>query len=105
MSGDPEIVYECDLEDAPEKVWRALTEPELLEAWILDGAADVSCEVLEAEPGRSVRYGWRDGGPVDSEVSVEIRPANGGGTHFRLVHSAKAPSREPAVEMRFRWAA
>ena len=96
-----EVVVECDLPDAPEKVWRALTEPALLEAWLLDGAPDVSCEVLEAEPERSVRYGWRDGGPVDSEVSFQITRTGDGGTHLRLVHSAV----RPATEMRLRWAA
>ena len=28
------LVFECDLEEPPEKVWRALTEPRLLEAWL-----------------------------------------------------------------------
>jgi len=30
-----EIVVECDLPDAPKKVWRALTVPELLGAWLM----------------------------------------------------------------------
>ncbi len=28
------ITVECDLDAPPEKVWRALTEPELLSAWL-----------------------------------------------------------------------
>lgn len=28
------LVFECDFEEPPEKVWRALTEPRLLEAWL-----------------------------------------------------------------------
>jgi uncharacterized protein YndB with AHSA1/START domain len=34
-SSDIEIVTECDLPDPPEKVWRALTVPELLAAWLM----------------------------------------------------------------------
>ena len=30
------VTTECDLPDAPEKVWRALTEPELLARWLPD---------------------------------------------------------------------
>lgn len=30
------LVFECDFEEPPEKVWRALTEPQLLEAWLAD---------------------------------------------------------------------
>jgi len=28
------LSFECDLEEPPEQVWRALTEPELLAAWL-----------------------------------------------------------------------
>jgi uncharacterized protein YndB with AHSA1/START domain len=28
------LVFECDFDEPPAKVWRALTEPELLEAWL-----------------------------------------------------------------------
>ena len=38
MQSDPSysLVFECDFEEPPEKVWRALTEPQLLEAWLTD---------------------------------------------------------------------
>ncbi|RUW11496.1 SRPBCC domain-containing protein, partial [Mesorhizobium sp. M1A.F.Ca.IN.022.05.2.1] len=29
------LSFECELPDPPEKVWRALTEPELLAAWLM----------------------------------------------------------------------
>ncbi|WP_395383190.1 SRPBCC domain-containing protein [Mesorhizobium sp. UC22_110] len=59
-----DIVVECDLPEAPEKVWRALTEPEIVAAWLLPndirsetgqrfslGAEGrIACTVLEAEP-------------------------------------------------------
>ena len=69
------LSFECDLPDPPEKVWRALTEPELLAAWMMPNDmkakaasrfafagpdAPIECEVLEAEPGRLLRYSWRE---------------------------------------------
>jgi uncharacterized protein YndB with AHSA1/START domain len=82
-----DIVVECELPDPPEKVWRALTEPALIDAWLVQGDPAIECEVIEAEPETSVRYRWRDGGGVASEVRIEIAPS-ADGTHFRLVHSA-----------------
>jgi uncharacterized protein YndB with AHSA1/START domain len=113
------VVLECDLPDAREKVWRALTERDLLGAWLMpndirpevgarfqlqataapagEGAAvecaPVKCEVLEAEPGRKLR--WRQQEPVDavsprlfveSVVTFELSDLPGGGTHLRVVH-------------------
>jgi uncharacterized protein YndB with AHSA1/START domain len=37
------IVVECDLPEPPEKVWRALTVPELLAAWLMPN--DIRAEV------------------------------------------------------------
>jgi uncharacterized protein YndB with AHSA1/START domain len=90
------LVFECDFEEPPEKVWRALTEPRLLEAWLKtdDQPRNTPCEkeaavrqplsaparvqgqigssryeILTAEPHRLLRYGWRDrqSGPGDSD--------------------------------------
>ena len=32
---DDTIITECDLEDHPGKVWRALTEPDLVASWLV----------------------------------------------------------------------
>lgn len=96
------VVVEADLEAAPEKVWRALSEPDLLGAWLLpndihpqpgerfafdDEGGRIDCEVLEAEPGRSLRYSWREADAgVGSEVSFVLTPTPTGGTHLRVVH-------------------
>lgn len=99
------LVFECDFEEPPEKVWRALTEPELLEAWLANDEPGQSresrdthspdCEILSAEPHTRLRYRWRDresGGEesepreVDSVVTVELSPGRAGGTHLRLTH-------------------
>ena len=116
---EPEVVVECDLDDPPEKVWRALTEPELVEAWLTEGEPGVACDVIEADPGRAVRYAWRDGG-VPSEVSFEISETADGGTRLKVAHSvvtepvlmafprrtrASARLARRPMEMRLRWAA
>jgi uncharacterized protein YndB with AHSA1/START domain len=101
------LVFECDFEEPPEKVWRALTEPQLLEAWLTPAdaprtdsaegrpAAPPPCEILTADPHRLLRYRWRDreGGAMDpverevqSVVTVELAPGPEGGTHLRLTH-------------------
>jgi uncharacterized protein YndB with AHSA1/START domain len=93
------LVFECDFEEPPEKVWRALTEPRLLEAWLTTDDAprmpSGNCEILTAEPHRFLRYRWRDradgpddsgGREVHSVVTVELAPCPTGGTHLRLTH-------------------
>ncbi|PLP58556.1 ATPase [Mesorhizobium loti] len=101
-----DIVVECDLPEAPEKVWRALTEPEIVAAWLMpnDIKAEaghrfslgtegrIDCTVLEAEPGRMLRYSWREfsrpegTSGFDSVVTFELARAANGGTHLRIVH-------------------
>lgn len=119
-SGEFSVVTECDLPHPPEKVWRALTVPELLGAWLLPNdirpiegerftlhengpSGDrIDCEVLEAEPYQRLRYSWRDGearnNALTSVVTFELSRAREGGTHLRIVHSgarAKAPTMAP----------
>jgi uncharacterized protein YndB with AHSA1/START domain len=108
------IVVEYDLPYPPEKVWRALTEPQLLAAWLMqndikpqlghrftfraapvpgwDGV--VHCEVLAVEPDRRLRYSWRGGSDkleqygarIDTVVTWMLTPNPSGGTHLRLDH-------------------
>ena len=41
------VLIECDLPEPPEKVWRALTEPKLVAAWLTpeEGAPHVEREI------------------------------------------------------------
>ncbi|TPI15294.1 SRPBCC domain-containing protein [Mesorhizobium sp. B4-1-3] len=115
------LSFECDLPDPPEKVWRALTEPELLAAWMMPndikaeagsrfafGGPDtpVECEVLEAEPARLLRYSWRerpgakDAGRLpafDSVVTFRLAGTVTGGTHLSIVHDGFVPVAQPLV--------
>jgi uncharacterized protein YndB with AHSA1/START domain len=69
------LEFEYDLAEPPEKVWRALTVPELLAAWMMPNDirpeignrfafagpdAPIECEILDAEPERLLRYSWRE---------------------------------------------
>lgn len=98
------VIVDCDLAEPPEKVWRALTVPELLAAWLMPNdfapevghdftfrpgqGADIACAVLDVEENRLLRYSWREEDqPVDSVVTVRLTPLAGGGTHLRLVHT------------------
>ena len=102
-----DIVLDYELDEAPEKVWRALTQPALVAAWLgpndiapevgrrfaLQPTPDhpVDCEILEADPERRLSYRWREaderGGMVDSTITFEVTPTPLGGSHLRLVHS------------------
>ena len=113
------ILVEYDLPDAPKKVWRALTEPKLLEAWLMpndilpvvghrfnfraqpvpgwDGI--VYCEVLEVVPEQRLVYTWRGGSQklegygheLDTIVTWMLTPTADGGTRLHLEHSGFDP--------------
>jgi len=96
-----DVMFEGALDAAPEKVWRALTVPEYLSAWLLPasndnadntialdgekaGLAPIRCEVIEAAAPRLLRYRWREDGRPDSLVTFELSPLHDGTTWLRL---------------------
>lgn len=105
ISDTGDITVECSLDAPPEKVWRALTVPELVTNW-LGAWADAGKEkddaphykIIEAEPFSHVRYRWRDrdANEADSFVTFELQPRQDGGTWFRLVHAHPRPAIRPA---------
>ncbi|MFD2056040.1 SRPBCC domain-containing protein [Mesorhizobium calcicola] len=124
----PDVIeFECDLPEPPEKVWRALTVPELLAAWMMPNDirpergsrfafagpdAAIECEILDAEPERLLRYSWRErpqpgdaarqhplDSPLDSIVTFTLARTVSGGTHLRIVHDGFARTAMPAVAM------
>jgi uncharacterized protein YndB with AHSA1/START domain len=113
------ISFEYDLPEPVEKVWRALTTPEIVAEWLLPNdlraeegtgfslhtpdAEPIDCEVIAIEERRSIRLRWRDEearrGGLDSTVTFEVG-ATEGGTHLRIVHEvhyAAHPARLPAT--------
>jgi len=105
------LKLDFDFAAPPEKVWRALTEKELLSKWLMpndmvakaghkfqfrsqpygkwDGI--VNCEILEATPPKRLRIAWggvKDVGP-DTVVSWTLTPT-AGGTHLHLEQTVAA---------------
>ncbi|WP_255954862.1 SRPBCC family protein [Streptomyces odontomachi] len=101
----------------PAKVWRALTEPELIAGWLMPGdfrlevghrytmqgvpipatgfSGTVQAEVLAFEEGKSLRIGWQDAHPaegaqVDWAITWTVE-AEGTGTRLFLVHEGFDP--------------
>jgi len=98
------IEREIVLNAPPERVFRALTEPEEPVRWFMDAAA------LDLRPGGALSFVWEGSGPVGGRV-LEVDPprrfdfacdegpelgettiaidlaADGGGTRLRLVHT------------------
>lgn len=117
------ISFEFELEHSPEKVWRALTDPELLAEWLLpvtglklepgaeftfktrafpgwDGTVD--CRVLEIEKYRKISYTWKV--PfLDTVVTFTLTPT-ASGTHVDLVQSGfTTAQKKEAGGARYGW--
>jgi uncharacterized protein YndB with AHSA1/START domain len=122
------ITFEFDLRHAPEKVWRALTDPKLLAEWLLPvvdlhlslepGAAFrfttqpypgwdgiVNCRFVEIEPHRKLSYRWVVGGDleIDTVVTFTLTPT-GSGTRLSLVQTGFTPQNKQAFGgQRYGW--
>jgi uncharacterized protein YndB with AHSA1/START domain len=109
------IVVDFDVPQSTTQVWRALTQAELVERWLMpndlqpvvghqfqfhtqpvagwDGTVD--CEVLAVEPEHLLAYSWRGGSReiqgyghrLDTTVTWTLSPTPNGGTHVHLEHS------------------
>ncbi len=107
------VVVEREFAFPPEKVWRALTQPHLIEAWLLKNdfvpAVDhrfslradwgtVECEVRTVEPHRTLAYTWAAHG-VETVVTWTLTPAGtpaGAATHLRMEQVGFRPDQKPA---------
>ena len=79
------VIVECDFSESPEKLWKALTVPELLAKWLGPNDVrpevgrrfrlepDIECEVLEAEPNRRLRLSWRERPERDRDGDDPVR--------------------------------
>lgn len=104
------VAFEFDLPHAPDKVWRALTDPELLAQWLLpvvdfglapgttflfqaqpqpswDGV--VNCRMLEVVPRQKISWSWIVG-DIDTILTFTLRPTDTG-TQLSLVQSGFKP--------------
>jgi uncharacterized protein YndB with AHSA1/START domain len=98
------VVVEREFAAPPEKLWRALTQPHLIEEWLMtndfmpnvghhfnlrgDWGGVLDCEVLAIEPNRQLAYTWNHvhADPaynLESVVTFTLTPT-GSGTHLRV---------------------
>ena len=110
------VVVEREFPFPPEKLWRALTQPHLIEEWLmkndfkpvvghsfnLRGAwgGVLDCEVLAADPTRTLSYTWNfthDDAAFNlrSVVTFTLTPT-GRGTHLRMEQSGFRPNQKQA---------
>lgn len=104
MTETRSIIIERDIAHPPEKIWRVLTTPHLIEEWLMktdfvpvaghqfELRADwgtVTCKVLTLEPGRQLAYTWDAGDDATglrSTVTWTLTPT-AAGTRLRMEQS------------------
>lgn len=81
------IEQEYELREPPQKVWRAISIPELRESW-LPAEAFAEPEATSIKPGQEVSYRLRENAPpfLESTVTFQIAPDGTGGTRLRILH-------------------
>ena len=110
------VVVERELPYPPEKIWRALTQPHLIEEWLMkndfaphvghrfnlrgDWGGVLDCEVLAVEPHRTLSYTWNhkhDNAAFNltSVVTFTLTPTPNG-THLRMEQSGFRPDQQQA---------
>ena len=101
------VVVEREFAHPPEKLWRALTQPHLIEEWLMkndfapvvghrfnlrgDWGGVLDCEVLAIEQNRTLSYSWdfahEDAAyNLKSVVTLTLIPTSRG-THLRMEQS------------------
>ena len=98
------VAVEREMPYPPEKIWRALTQPRLIDEWLMKNdfepvvdhrfnlRADwgvVDCQVLAVEPNKTLSYRW-DAYGLKSVVTWTLTPTSTG-THLRAEQSGFPP--------------
>ena len=101
------VVVEREIPYPPEKIWRALTQPHLIEEWLMKGdfkpvvghrfnfRADwgaVDCQVQAVEPNKTLSYTWGDHN-LKSVVTWTLTRTSTG-THLRMEQSGFRPDQQ-----------
>lgn len=110
------VVVEREIPHPPEKLWRALTQPHLIEEWLMkndfspvvghrfnlrgEWGGVLDCEVLEVEPNRTLSYTWNF---VHEDAAYNLRSVvvftltpTTTGTHLRMEQSGFRPDQKQA---------
>jgi uncharacterized protein YndB with AHSA1/START domain len=108
------VVVERELPFPPEKIWRALTQPHLIEEWLMKNDFDpvvghrfnlrrtpkpdlsivVDCQVLVVEPNKTLSYTW-SAFDLEGAVTWTLTPTSTG-THLRMEQSGFRPDQKQA---------
>jgi uncharacterized protein YndB with AHSA1/START domain len=110
------VVVEREFPHPPEKLWRALTRPHLIQEWLMrndftpvvghrfnlsgDWGGVLDCEVLEVEPNETLSYTWNfahenSAFDLQSVVTFTLIPTSTG-THLRMEQSGFRPDQKQA---------
>ena len=110
------VVVEREIPHPPAKIWRALTQPHLIEAWLMtndfapvvghrfnlrgDWGGTLDCEVLAVEPNRTLSYTWNFAHDDETynlkSVVTFTLTATRTGTHLRKEQSGFRPNQKQA---------
>ena len=112
------VVVEREIAHPPEKIWRALTQPMLIEEWLMkndfepvvghrfnlrgDWGGVLDCEVLAIETNRRLAYTWNfahedEAYDLQSVVTLTLTPTDKG-THLRMEQVGFRPSQKQAFQ-------
>jgi uncharacterized protein YndB with AHSA1/START domain len=110
------VVVERDFAHPPEKLWRALTQPHLIQEWLMkndfapvighhfhlsgEWGGVLDCEVLEIEPVETLSYSWNFANPdpafaLQSVVTFTLVPTEAG-TRLRMEQVGFRPDQKQA---------
>ncbi|MFC6631676.1 SRPBCC family protein [Microbulbifer taiwanensis] len=112
------VTVEREFPHPPEKLWRALTQPHLIEDWLMkndfkpvpghrfnlrgDWGGVLDCEVLTIEPNRALSYTWNFAHEdaafnLQSVVTFTLTPSSVG-THLRMEQVGFRPDQKQAYQ-------
>ncbi|KJC37136.1 polyketide cyclase [Bradyrhizobium sp. LTSP885] len=110
------VIVERDISHPPEKLWRALTQPHLIEEWLMkndfkpvvghsfnlrgDWGGVLDCKVLAIEPNKTLSYTWNFAHEdaafnLESVVTFTLTPTRTG-THLRVEQTGFQPNQKQA---------
>ena len=108
------VIIEREIAHPPEKIWRALTQPHLMEEWLMKNDFKpvaghrfnlrreprpgvnivVDCEVMAVEPHKTLSYSW-DAYGLESIVTWTLTPTTTG-TLLRMEQAGFRPDQSQA---------
>lgn len=110
------VTVEREIPFPPDKIWRALTQPHLIEEWLMkndfapvaghrfnlrgEWGGVLDCEVLEIEPHKTLSYTWNlahedEAFNLRSVVTFTLTPTRTG-THLRVEQTGFRPNQRQA---------